>query len=106
MNGEQITEFKEIILKNDINEINNYYLNNNIIFNNYEDFKEIIIYGIGNKISSKIISIIVSQNNIENDWLCKLLFFTIKNNYFEVANILLNNNAKWKYFEISYYKFG
>ncbi|KAG4106029.1 ankyrin [Neocallimastix lanati (nom. inval.)] len=106
MNGEQITEFKEIILKNDINEINNYYLNNNIIFNNYEDFKEIIIYGIGNKISSKIISIIVSQNNIENDWLCKLLFFTIKNNYFEVANILLNNNAKWKYFEINYYKFG
>ena len=106
MNGEQITEFKEIILKNDINEINNYYLNNNIIFNNYEDFKEIIIYGIGNKISSKIISIIVSQNNIENDWLCKLLFFTVKNNYFEVANILLNNNAKWKYFEINYYKFG
>jgi len=105
-NKEQIKEFKEIIVKNDINEINNYYLDNNIIFNNYEDFKEVIIYGIVKNVSSKIINIILSQKNIENDWLSNLLFFSVKNNYFEVADILLKNKAKWKCFEINENQFG
>ncbi|ORX77878.1 hypothetical protein BCR32DRAFT_247584 [Anaeromyces robustus] len=98
-------EILKIIKRNDRNIINNFIIQNNILLNELNDgIFDILIYSIENDISLDIIKFIINQCHYQNfnypiydeiyfDMRKSPLFTALAKNNFEIATILIKNNA-------------
>lgn len=87
-------ELIENIKAKDINKIKIYFNENNIISENFNNFKNTLFYFIQNDTSIEIIHFIIKQqNNNNHNNNIDILFYSVQHNKFKIANLLLKTKT-------------